>query len=440
MQVKVFESPDMATGLRMVRNELGADALILSTRSIRNSKLGILGKSMLEITAAIDETPPSFKNGNGSFGLSAEKHSATTPFYRKNNSTNADRIGTPNSPFSLTPSNKSGEIKKTPHFSENKEHQNSGQDVNRELDELKSMIRSLSAEVSQLKPAKPLQQQTDHSSAIEGTTEEHPPSPEKVLVELLCSYGISIETSKVIADLARDSLSHEELSDPEKLSSFFQEITGGFIHVSPPDFTESNGQKRIAFVGPTGVGKTTTLAKIAALCIGRFRKSVALITIDTYRIAAVEQLKVYGEIMNLPVDVVLTPGQFQKAIHKHRDKDVILIDTAGRSPKDKISIEELSTFLTDDLQIEKHLVLSAGTRDSELIEAVSHFQKLNLDKTIFTKIDECTHLGAILNTQLKNPTPLSYITNGQRVPEDILQIDREAVARLVIPSIQGTTP
>ena len=440
MQVKVFESPDMATGLRMVRNELGADALILSTRSIRNSKLGILGKSMLEITAAIDETVPSFNNGSGSFGLSAEKHSATTPFYRKNNSTKTDRTGTPNSLFSLSSSNQSGEPKTTPHFSENKEHQNSGQDVNRELDELKSMIRSLSTEVSRLKPAKPLKPQTDHSTAIESTIEEHPQSPEKVIVSLLCGYGISTETSNVIADLALDSLSDEELSDPEKLSSFFQEITGGFIHVSPPDFTESNTQKRIAFVGPTGVGKTTTLAKIAALCIGRFRKSVALITIDTYRIAAVEQLKVYGEIMNLPVDVVLTPGQFKKAVHKHRDKDVILIDTAGRSPKDIISIEELSTFLTDDLEIEKHLVLSAGTRDSELIEAVSHFQKLNLDKTIFTKIDECTHLGVILNTQLKNPTPLSYITNGQRVPEDILQIDREAVARLVIPSIQGNTP
>lgn len=143
--------------------------------------------------------------------------------------------------------------------------------------------------------------------------------------------------------------------------------------------------------------------------------------------------------MGLPVDVVLTPKQFRQAIHNHRDKDVILIDTAGRSPKDKISIEELATFLVDDLAIEKHLVLSAGTRDAELIETISQFQKLNLDRTVFTKIDECSNLGVILNTQLKNPTPLSYITNGQRVPEDILEIDREAVARLVIPPIQGST-
>lgn len=440
MQVKVFESPDMATGLRMVRNELGADALILSTRSIRNSKLGILGKSMLEITAAIDETPASFKNGRTSFGLSAEKQASPTPFYSKNISTRTGRSAPSDNLFSLRPSNESRQID-SPHPSPgNSEDQDTGHDVNRELDELKSMIRSLSAEVSRLKPEKGVQHKTDHLSDRDNMVEVHPPSPEKTLVKMLSGYGISKETAAVIADLADDSLSHQERSNPEKLASFFQEIAAGFIQVSPPDFTDSTSQKRIAFVGPTGVGKTTTLAKIAALCIGRFKKSVALITIDTYRIAAVEQLKVYGEIMGLPVDVVLTPSQFQKAVQKHCDKDVILIDTAGRSPQDKISIEELSTFLCGDLAIEKHLVLSAGTRDSELLEAVSHFQKLNLDKTIFTKIDECTSLGVILNTQLKNPTPLSYITNGQRVPEDIIEIDREAVARLVIPPIQGTIP
>jgi len=233
-------------------------------------------------------------------------------------------------------------------------------------------------------------------------------------------------------------LSIEELSDENKLSAFFQEIAAGFLQVSPPDFSRSNSQKRIALVGPTGVGKTTTIAKIAARCVGTFHKSVALITIDTYRIAAVEQLKVYGEIMGLPVEVVLTPTQFKNALEHHRDKDVILIDTAGRSPKDTISIEELATFLTDELDIEKHLVLSATTRDVESIEAVSHFQKLNLDRTIFTKIDECSNLGVILNTQLNNPNPLSCITNGQRVPEDMLDIDGESVARLVIPTMQGT--
>ena len=256
---------------------------------------------------------------------------------------------------------------------------------------------------------------------------------------MLYGFGITSETATIIAELALKALAGEERSDPERLSRFLQEIAAGFIHVSPPDFADQQSQKRIAFVGPTGVGKTTTLAKIAARCICTFRKSVALITIDTYRIAAVEQLKVYGEIMGLPVDVVLTPGQLEKSLHNHRHKDVILIDTAGRSPKDTISIEELAAFLKADLDIEKHLVLSAGTREQELNETISHFQKLNLDRTVFTKIDECSNLGVILNTQLKNPTPISYLTNGQRVPEDILEVDRDAVARLVIPSTRGLT-
>lgn len=440
MQVKVFESPNMATGLKMVRNELGADALILSTRSVRNSKLGLLGKSMLEITAAIDESPPSSKNDIGSFGSSTANHSISTPFYRKSKVTNQNRSRKSDNLFSLSPSSQPRDIEiSSDLLDKNRAHQTDGQHVNSELDELKSMIRSLSEEVSRLKPVHQPSAATESTTAKQSEDNVQAHVPENTFVKMLCGYGISPETAAIIADLAGDSLSEEERSDTELLSTFFQEIAGGFIHVSPPDFEQQNSQARIAFVGPTGVGKTTTLAKIAALCIGRFRKSVALITIDTYRIAAVEQLKVYGEIMGLPVDVVLTPKQFRQAIHNHRDKDVILIDTAGRSPKDKISIEELATFLVDDLAIEKHLVLSAGTRDAELIETISQFQKLNLDRTVFTKIDECSNLGVILNTQLKNPTPLSYITNGQRVPEDILEIDREAVARLVIPPIQGST-
>lgn len=440
MQVKVFESPDMATGLRMVRNELGADALILSTRSVRNSKLGLIGKSMLEITAAIDESPASSKNGISPFGTSTANHSVSTPFYRKNKVTKPTRSKKSDNLFSLSPSNQPRDIEISSDLLEkNRAHQAEGQHVNSELNVLKSMIQSLSEEVSQLKPAHHPPSSSGSTSAMEVDDNVQASVPENNLVNMLCDYGISPETAAIIADLAGDSLSEKERSDTEQLSTFFQEIAAGFIHVLPPDFEQQNSQARIALVGPTGVGKTTTLAKIAALCIGRFRKSVALITIDTYRIAAVEQLKVYGEIMGLPVDVVLTPKQFRQAIHNHRDKDVILIDTAGRSPKDKISIEELSTFLVEDLAIEKHLVLSAGTRDAELIETISQFQKLNLDRTIFTKIDECSNLGVILNTQLKNPTPLSFITNGQRVPEDILEIDREAVARLVIPPIKGST-
>jgi len=437
MQVKVFESPDMATGLRMVRNELGADALILSTRSIRNSKLGLLGKSMLEITAAIDDRPPSSGKDATSWGISTAQQTATTPFYRKKKRIDVTSRA-PDNLFSLVPSDTPVHKQISTDIVPSMSRENVRSEVNKELDELKSMIRSLSKEVNRLKPASKTSQPADSSRCETEGVINQSPEPGSRLVTLLDGYGVSPETAGIITGLAGDALSQEDLSDPEKVATFFQEIIAGFVQVSPPDFDGQKSQRKIALVGPTGVGKTTTLAKIAALCIGKFNHSVALITIDTYRIAAVEQLKVYGEIMGLPVDVVLTPNQFSKAIEAHRDKDVILIDTAGRSPRDDISIEELATFFRDGLSIEKHLVLSAVTRDLELSEAVSHFQKLNLDKTIFTKIDECRNLGVILNTQLNNPTPLSFITNGQRVPEDLLEINRESVARLIIPSTQGS--
>ena len=204
------------------------------------------------------------------------------------------------------------------------------------------------------------------------------------------------------------------------------------IQASPPIFADKKKQQRIALVGPTGVGKTTTLAKIAASYLSSHSNSVALITVDTYRIAAVEQLKVYGEIMHLPVDVVITPEQLEKAIDRYRDKELILIDTAGRSPRDCYCIDELATFLTPQLNIDRHLVLSATTRENELLDAIERFQCLGITNTIFTKIDECLNLGILLNVQIQNANPLSYFTNGQRVPEDLLEASPKVAAELIM--------
>jgi flagellar biosynthesis protein FlhF len=210
------------------------------------------------------------------------------------------------------------------------------------------------------------------------------------------------------------------------------------IEVSPPVFTAGQGQQRLALVGPTGVGKTTTLAKIAAAYLSRHSSSIALITIDTYRIAAVEQLKVYGEIMGLPVEVVITPEQLEQAIAGHRDKELILIDTAGRSPRDSFCIEELASFMSPELQIDKHLVLAATTRENELLETIDRFRPLGIGNTIFTKTDECSSLGILLNIQIQNPSPLSYVTNGQRVPEDLLEISPKIVAELIMSQHEGS--
>jgi flagellar biosynthesis protein FlhF len=185
-------------------------------------------------------------------------------------------------------------------------------------------------------------------------------------------------------------------------------------------------------IGPTGVGKTTTLAKLAADYLTHFDGKVALVTIDTYRIAAVEQLKVYGEILCLPVEVVFSPAELQAAFARHADKDLILVDTAGRSPRDDQRLDELAAFLGPDSATSKHLVLAAPTRNRELQETVRRFGRLPLDSIIFTKLDECEDRGALLNIPARQDLPVSYLTNGQRVPEDLLTAKPATIADFVM--------
>ena len=432
MQVKVFESPDMASGLKMVRKELGAEALILSTRSIKNPKLGILGKPLLEITAAIDspiDNPGSNKLPSAGTRTYRDESSAhhPAPLFNKGLNKNIDQRIKDNC-FTLEPSSPRAETSISLYDVQRQETLPESDDVKGEIDDLKQMIKRLSQEISCLQTVKQEPESAHHQSNKSEVADS-----DDGLIHL-SSYGIGPDTAGIMMNLAQQRLSTSEIADKGHLTSFYRELVGGFIKVDPPIFSPGQVQRRIAFVGPTGVGKTTTLAKIAALCLARRDLSVGLITIDTYRVAAVEQLKVYGEIMGMSVDVVLTPGQLEKAINKQQDKDILLIDTAGRNPRDLMSIDELSSFFPEDLEIEKYLVLSAATREPELKEAISHFQKLDLDKTIFTKIDECCTLGTILNIQLNNPSPLAFLTNGQRVPEDLLEIDYEKIATLIIPS------
>lgn len=293
-----------------------------------------------------------------------------------------------------------------------------------EVEDLKNLVRSLAGEVARLQPENAVIAKSSpvSTAAVQGNN---------TVTELLAKNGVNAEISETISQFIYSNFPHEELADPQTLKKYVIQSIQSMIEVTPP-FHSDEKQQRIAFVGPTGVGKTTTLAKLAAAQLSAGSHSVALITIDTYRIAAVEQIKVYGEIMNLPVDVVITPEQLERALVKHRDRDFILIDTAGRSPKDGLSIDELSTFLRPELNIEKHLVLSATTRENELLDTIERFSTLDIHGTIYTKIDECSQLGALLNVQIHNSKPISCLTNGQRVPEDVLEISPQRIAELIM--------
>jgi flagellar biosynthesis protein FlhF len=173
------------------------------------------------------------------------------------------------------------------------------------------------------------------------------------------------------------------------------------------------------FLGPTGVGKTTTLAKIAANYSLNHKKKIGLITADTYRIAAVEQLKTYAEILNLPVSVIYTPDEIHEAILEHQDKELILIDTAGRSHKNAEQFSELKMLVAAAEADEVYLVLNSSMGPRACREILNHYSFLKEYKLLFTKLDEALVPGIIINVRYATGRPLSYTTAGQSVPDDI---------------------
>ncbi|MDN5344686.1 MAG: flagellar biosynthesis protein FlhF [Clostridia bacterium] len=191
------------------------------------------------------------------------------------------------------------------------------------------------------------------------------------------------------------------------------------------------GRRVQAFVGPTGVGKTTTLAKIAARHSLYQERKVGLITLDTYRIGAVDQLKTYAEIMGLPLEVAMTPRELRTALERLEYCDVVLVDTAGRAPENKAMLAETRGFLEVMPVREVHLVLSCATRRQDLLQAVENFRGLNYDRLIFTKLDESGCPGVILTVAAAAGVPLTYLTTGQDVPDDLEAAEPHLLARRI---------
>lgn len=413
MQVKVFEAKDMATGLKMVKEALGPDALILSTRTIRNGKFGVIGKPVMEITAAVDNT-----------------WKEPAPRQRTEKRQEWPMVPPPQPPRQAEISYEEiwaeNATRHTPSERQTRSAQN-GNDIETELAELRQMVKGLSNRMSGLDPSilrKPYIEPEFATSS--------PAQPQDPAIAFLTGYGINEETAQVVARFTRDTINKLATPDCADLNSIFKAaiarlFTTGKVLAERPD-----KQRRISVIGPTGVGKTTTLAKIAAQYLSRFGGRVALVTIDTYRIAAVEQLKVYGEIMRLPVEVVIKPRELDLALERLHDFDLILIDTAGRSPLNGGDLQELANFIRPHLGIENHLILPATTREREIEEIIRRFSIVPISNFIFSKLDECGQLGVLLNIHYKNDTPISFLTNGQRVPEDLIMPSPAAIADLIL--------
>ena len=189
--------------------------------------------------------------------------------------------------------------------------------------------------------------------------------------------------------------------------------------------------KAVAMIGPTGVGKTTTIAKLAAHFSLVEGKKVGLLTVDTYRIAAVEQLKTYSQIIDIPIAVAYNQAEVLPAVEQFRDFDLLLIDTAGRSQKNIMQVGELKALL-ESVRCETHLVLSALIKEQDMLEAAHRFSGARVDRILFSKLDETSTYGTLFNVADQTGIPISYLTTGQKVPEDIETADGRRLAELIL--------
>lgn len=248
------------------------------------------------------------------------------------------------------------------------------------------------------------------------------------LVDSEVDEGLSLQLVEMLDSRLDEETRNDETFARAELKKLISETL-----VAGKPIILTNGKPTImAFVGPTGVGKTTTIAKLAARCSLQMQKKVCLITIDTYRIAAVEQLKTYAKIMNLPIFVCYSSKEMRETIQQNQDSALILIDTAGRSQTDTEQIRDLEEYFSDASDIEKLLVLSATTKSNDLRDITGRFTSVHADKLVYTKLDETTSYGSLLNEATRTGLPIAYFTAGQNVPDDIETATPAKLASLIL--------
>ncbi len=246
----------------------------------------------------------------------------------------------------------------------------------------------------------------------------------------------STEVADELTSAIRDDLTAGELTDTAVVRDAMLRHIAKRIAVTsdtqPPTRTQADRPTVVALIGPTGVGKTTTVAKLAATYKLRYGRRVGLVTADTYRIAAVEQLRTYADIVGLPLKVALSPQDMTAAIEALSDCDVVLVDTAGRSQHDAARLDELNEFLEAAQPDTTHLVLSLAAAESVIYAAADRFGALKPRSLILSKLDEAVDFGVIANIAARVGVPISHITTGQEVPDHIEPANADRLARLVL--------
>jgi flagellar biosynthesis protein FlhF len=394
MKVKTYKAMDMQEAIRQIRQDLGPEAVILSTRKVIEGKraFGLLGRPRGEVTAAGDGFPGVPEGPAAQKKLGGESNSGFGP--------------------------KVWELVR-----------NEIQDLRKEVYGLartnQNLQEGIRPEVEQ--GLEELRWWASYMCRQFGQNRECEEADwwRETFLRLV-RQGVKEVHALRIMDRLEQEESCPTNGEQEALDNNLTDFLSRLVRVDVPK--ADSGPRVLALVGPTGVGKTTTAAKIGAQwALGEERK-VALITNDTYRIAAVEQLRIYARIMAVPMEVVLNPSELPQVLDGFADKDLILIDTVGRSPFDEGQMGELQTFLESDDRIESLLLLSANT-DPRILERVIQLHlPLNPRGLIVTKLDEATSFGALFSASLQSRLPFAFFTNGQRVPEDLCEATPEDVA------------
>lgn len=378
MIIKKYTVKNMNEALTRIRYELGKDAIIISQRKIKSPGLkGYFSPKLIEVTAALENTKSAIKD-------EAEFKESLKSF--KEIMDNEDRI-------------KKDTLNKTHKVVEKVSEENS------KVEEADS---KLGDEVRELKELL--------NKVIKNTSKEE---DKDLVVEFLREIDINEQYFEEIKSCCSE--------DINKFKEDFKELLMSKIQINNEDLLG-----RVVVVGPTGVGKTTTIAKLAGRLALIEKKSVGLITIDTYRIGAVDQLKTYAEIMNLPFKVVNTIKEMEDAVQSLDYCDVVLIDTTGRSFKNTMQISELRAYVRNSNPDHTALVLSGTTKNRDIDMILNGYSELNYDKIIITKLDETTVYGGIFNILNKASKPISFITTGQNVPDDINSPSKKQLVKLIL--------
>lgn len=373
----------MAEAMKKIRVELGNEAVILNSKEIETGGFfGFFTKKNIEVIAAVD-TPPVVKR--------PEIKNQAAPSSKKSNNIVQDK-----KPRQTRTSSMANDMK-----------------IEKDVKELKRMVSGITNSIAT--------QFDDYPQVLKNMNQ--------IFIDQDISPNIRIEVMKKL--LKKWYILDREMISIDEVIQWAKEVITEMV--DRKDIGGFTFQKKfLNLVGPTGVGKTTTIAKIAAHCMLKHHKKVAFITTDTFRIAAIDQLKTYAKILNVPVEVAYSIEDFKKAKEKLANYDVVLIDSAGRNFLNKLYISELKKVIDFDEEMETYLVLSLTSKYRDMATIFEQFSKININKVIFTKKDETFSRGSMLNLIHDYQVGVAYITNGQSVPDDIVEGSAEEIVSSVL--------